>query len=801
MKIKIDLIDLQKYKSQTFLHNNRCYFKMIYYPINDYLSLRLEDGRTIILVKNEPFTQCMYLLLNIPVPKIRDYDQINSIDEAAEVLNRSMEGHGQRYDITPETEFWGHCSNIQAWAENNYNTCILHRNLAFPLLRKLAEAGDIKAKRVYKDEIASRFSSGHITVMLYLLNEGYLKAFNREEIDTLMEDLDMSIFNNQRIDMLFNIFRQIERLGYANGKDLIKNQIIYRFENGIAQDINFLIRRRRYYYYRRYFNYFEPKELSELFNNVNIDQLMEQSVVQSFPVLKYLAQMGNTKAPKIIKEKTIASFQEKKIGDIRYIIKNHFLNSFDQSQIEEFFDESIIKILLNPAERKSFSCLKHLPNFIISSELFFKFLITALSSNYFVYKTQAVVILIKEFFDKGYKIIERIVTQYKQKIRLPVIEALINKNCEKSDNLLKFIDWSRIRYADRIFLTLDGKRITAERAHKILLENHFKVIQKRISYTAYEFSSNSAFKDLSEKIDNLNQNPIVEFTILQRAFIRDARLVLPSLPLFDIDLGPYKKFTITIHHTSYMKEIYFNDRNYSHRRSYYYYSRTGNTKNLGDVLGKKKSFCEEALKNKPNLMQDFYSEFNEFKKRLVQYYHDCETLKTAINKYLSGTPELSVIKKLHIEDKEKIIEDFRKVYPSTFKPSYHEETNTLTLYEAHQWGKFHADSHIKIHESGVVMVFVNTFVNYSKRHNYHNAQVYFFFPKLKRFYTRKANVVKAFKNISDWDISITNLFGYDFLRQSYLKEGPSIETNSSSQSTLKEKVKEHKTMQEQVMIS
>jgi len=774
---------------------------MLYYTINDYLSLRLEGGRTIILVKGRPFTQCMYLLLNISVPKIRDYDQINSIDEAVEVLNRSMEGHGQRYDITPETEFWGHCSNIQAWAENHYNTCILHRNIAFPLLRKLAEAGDIKAKRVYKDEIALRFSSGHITVMLYLLNEGYLKALNREEINTLMEDLDMDIFNNQRIDILFRIFQQIERLGYANGKNLIKNQIRYRFENGIAQDINNLIHRRRYYYYRRYFNYFKPKELSELFNNVNIDQLMEQSIQQSFPVLKYLAQMGNIKAPKIIKEKTIASFQEKKIEDIRYIIKNHFLNTFNQSQIEEFFNESTIKIILNPTERKSFSCLKHLPGFIISSDIYFKFLLTALSSDYFVYKTQAVVILINQFFDKGYNIIERIVTQYKQKIRLPVIEALINKNCEKSDNLLKFIDWSRIRYADRIFLTLGDKRITVELAHKILLENHFKVIVKRISYTVYEFSSYSAFKDLSEKIDNLNQNLIVEFNILERAFIRDARLVLPALPLFDIDLGPHKKFTITIHHTSYRREIYFNDRNYKYRRSYNYYSRTGNTKNLGEVLSKKKSFCEEALHNKPNLMRGFYSEFNKFKKRLEQYYKDCKTLKTAINKYLSNTPELSVIKNLNFEDKEKILEDFRKVYPSTFKPSYQEETNTLTLYEAHQWGKFHVDSNIKIHESGVVMVFVNTFVNYSKRHNYHNAQVYFFFPKLKRFYTRKANVVKNFKNISNWDISITNLFGYDFLRQNCLKEGPSLETNSSSQSTSIEKAKEHKTMQEQMMIS
>lgn len=730
----------------------------------------------------------MYLLMNISVPKIKDYDQINSIDEAAEVLNRSMERDSHRYDISPETQFWAHCSNIQAWAENDYNTCILHRNIAFPLLKKLAEAGDIKAKRVYKDEIALRFSSGHSTVMLYLLNQGYLKALNREEINSLMEDLDMGAFHGQKIEILFNIFNQIEQLGYNVSKNLVKNQIRYRFENGIAQDIYFLIRRRRYYYFKKYFNYFEPKELSELVNSINTDQLLEQSVRQSFPLLRYLAQMGNTKAPMIIKEKTIACFQEKKFDDIRYVIKNHLLDKLEPSQIDEFFDESTLNIILNPADRKSISYLKHLPDFITSREIIFKFLKTTLAGDYFVYKTQAAVLLINQFLDRGYKIIERIVTQYKLKIRLPVIEALLNQNCEKAENLLKFIDWSRFRYADRIFLNLDGKHITIESAHKILIENHFKVIRKRNSYTTYEFSSYSAFKDLSEKIDNLNQNPIVEFNILERSLIRDARLVLPSLPLFDIDLGSYKKFTITIHHTRYWKEIYFNDGNYRNRRNFYY-SRTGNTKNLGDVLRKKNSYYEEALQNKPNIMQDFYAEFKEFNKRLVQYCHDCKTLKTAISKYSSSTPELSVINNLHIEEKEKILEDFRKVYPSTFKPLYQEETNTLTLYEAHKWGKFHADSHIKIHESGVVMVFVNTFVNYSKLHKYHNAQVYFFFPKLKRFYNRKANVVKNFKNINNWDISITNLFGYDFLKQDSCNEEPSLENNSSYQSTSIEKAK------------
>jgi len=48
-------------------------------------------------------------------------------------------------------------------------------------------------------------------------------------------------------------------------------------------------------------------------------------------------------------------------------------------------------------------------------------------------------------------------------------------------------------------------------------------------------------------------------------------------------------------------------------------------------------------------------------------------------------------------------------------------------------------------------------------------------------------VVKRFKNVNNWDISITNLFGYDFLKQKYLKKEPSLETNSSCHSTSIEK--------------
>jgi len=75
------------------------------FKINQYLKLKLEGGRTIIYVNNRRFIQCMYLLLNIPVDRIEEYDEIESIDEAAVKLDRSMERNHRK--VPPETEFWG----------------------------------------------------------------------------------------------------------------------------------------------------------------------------------------------------------------------------------------------------------------------------------------------------------------------------------------------------------------------------------------------------------------------------------------------------------------------------------------------------------------------------------------------------------------------------------------------------------------------------------------------------------------------------------------------------------------------
>ena len=159
------------------------------FRVNEHLVLKLERNRTNIYVGGRLFNHCKYLLLNIVRNKFKEYDEIDSIDEAAEILDDSMHGvRFQNYHVSPETEFWGHCSNIQAWYENKYNTRLLHRNLAFPLLEALIKNGDPLAKKVLKEEIAERLESGYPSVVLYLIKQNYLKYLTQEELNTIFEN-------------------------------------------------------------------------------------------------------------------------------------------------------------------------------------------------------------------------------------------------------------------------------------------------------------------------------------------------------------------------------------------------------------------------------------------------------------------------------------------------------------------------------------------------------------------------------------------------------------------------------------
>lgn len=163
------------------------------FRVNDFITLRLIKDKTYIFVKDELFRHCKYLLIDIPRDKFKDFKNIESIDDATLKLDHALEKSKGEVQIPAETEFWGHCSNLQVWAENQYDTRLLHSNIAFPLLKKLADVGDPFAKRVFKEEIAIRFSKSNESVIKYLIHQNYLDYFNKEEISAIKSDLERYI--------------------------------------------------------------------------------------------------------------------------------------------------------------------------------------------------------------------------------------------------------------------------------------------------------------------------------------------------------------------------------------------------------------------------------------------------------------------------------------------------------------------------------------------------------------------------------------------------------------------------------
>ena len=191
------------------------HFKDVEVQLSRNISLKLEDGRTNIYVDGKRFKQCKSLILNIPITEFDTYNEASSIDdlEQTRFKEKCFNMNYPRLDLSPEDEFWAHCSNIQAWIEQDYDSRILHHSLAFPLLRVLTKLGDNTAKTILKDEIISRFTEGTKKVKHFLLQEGFLCDFNVEERELINEVLDelyntayyaKTYFSEDEIPLLFD---------------------------------------------------------------------------------------------------------------------------------------------------------------------------------------------------------------------------------------------------------------------------------------------------------------------------------------------------------------------------------------------------------------------------------------------------------------------------------------------------------------------------------------------------------------------------------------------------------------------
>ncbi len=208
--------------------------------VSDFIGLKLENRKTSLYVNGKLFNQCKYLLLEIPEKKLNLINKLDSIDEISELLDKSNEFKNSKNSliIPPETEFWAHCSNLQAWAENGYDTRLLHRNLAFPLLKELSKAGDKLALIRFKEEIARRYKYGNWTVRAFLFDGNYISYLSIDEIVNGMLIPEDSIFMEKLLETqdysLVHCFDLIRDLGWE-GKPF------FSIEKGRIKEVEIIV--------------------------------------------------------------------------------------------------------------------------------------------------------------------------------------------------------------------------------------------------------------------------------------------------------------------------------------------------------------------------------------------------------------------------------------------------------------------------------------------------------------------------------------------------------------------------------
>ena len=217
--------------------------------INKYISLKLEGDRTNVYVNGDIFSQCKGIFLTEPHLEIFS-SQIKSIDDFVDISNKMTDLKDLR--ITPEELFWGHCSNLQAWYEHDYDTRLLHSYLSFPLLEKLHFLGVPSASVIFQEEICRRFTNGSLSTACFLLIENFLNYLGEEQIQDLLlinnEELRIKLissFDNYPLDLtVINILENlIRKYNDTEAKVVLKEGIrhIYNkgndtLENSIALD-------------------------------------------------------------------------------------------------------------------------------------------------------------------------------------------------------------------------------------------------------------------------------------------------------------------------------------------------------------------------------------------------------------------------------------------------------------------------------------------------------------------------------------------------------------------------------------
>jgi len=225
------------------------------YWLTPLLSLKLIKSQTYFFVKDRQFRQCKFLILTLPVYQLNSHEGMDSLDEIIEDSNISEVEQDMleaELMLTPEEQFWGHCSNLQVWVEHDYDTRFLHYSLSFPLLKELALAGDEKVRFKLREEIVKRIERGWKPIIYYFFEENYYLDFLEPEdfqdylfpIFLKDQELFLDYINEFGFSLKFFTSSQIKKLLLKYAKmlnpEIIAESCLFLEENDLIRILKWL---------------------------------------------------------------------------------------------------------------------------------------------------------------------------------------------------------------------------------------------------------------------------------------------------------------------------------------------------------------------------------------------------------------------------------------------------------------------------------------------------------------------------------------------------------------------------------
>ncbi len=223
------------------------------FKINEHLRVVLSEYGIEVRFINYKFFRCYHVPIKIEVKQLTTLNEIQPFDEFQEAMN--FEKELLRYGVTPKTIiesnfkkvpkedlFWVQCSNLQVWAENDYNSNLLPNRIAFPLLKKLVEVGDLKAKEVFEKEIVKRLESNHLPTINFLLEEGYLSYLGgskvKEQMKKVFSNLDTKAIKGFDVEEMKKTLKYLTKNGeiFSIPKSL-KSELFELFQKGTIEEM------------------------------------------------------------------------------------------------------------------------------------------------------------------------------------------------------------------------------------------------------------------------------------------------------------------------------------------------------------------------------------------------------------------------------------------------------------------------------------------------------------------------------------------------------------------------------------